>query len=255
MEEQIAENKTKNKECNLLCAECSRGTNHKVLGSIDVNDEDPDCQWIYSIDNYQIIQCQGCKTISFRHLNYFSERDDRDSDGSDGRIEYLYPKRDTAFHKRKDFLEVPEVLRRIHYETIESFNNECFTLCAAGLRVLVEGICVNQSVTDGPVEVPASGGGTKIIRKDNLEGKIAGLCEKGFLTKYYADILHQHRYLGNEALHRLEQPSQEELRLAVVIIEHIFEQLYEIPNKANELQRKKEHRKNKIKKYPDETSG
>lgn len=72
-------------------------------------------------------------------------------------------------------------------------------------------------------------------RRNNLQGKINGLYEKGVLTKESAESLHEHRYLGNEAVHELSQPSKEELALAINIIEHILETIYEIPEKVLEL--------------------
>jgi hypothetical protein len=169
--------------------------------------------WIAWEGHYQVIQCQGCDALSFRHLSWFSEHEDPTS-GSDGRSERLYPKRDATSLKTHEFWNAPITLRRIYRESIESFNNECFTLCAAGLRGLVEGICADQKVSDGPIEKPAKGGGTKIVRAKDLEGKLAGLCEKGMLTKPHAETLHAHRYLGNEAVHELAQPSYNELKLA-----------------------------------------
>jgi len=81
------------------------------------------------------------------------------------------------------------------------------------------------------------GGGMQIVRKDNLEGRIAGLQEKGLLTQSSAQTLHEHRYLGNSAVHELARPSEGELRLAIEIVEHVLEQLYELPEKAEELKR------------------
>lgn len=244
VKEKITENKTKGRALKLLCSDCNRSTKHIVLASIDEDGSeewDEDC-WISWENNYQIVQCQGCETISFRHLNWFSEYQDHDSSGHTERV---YPKRDLDTLKIKELLNVPKVLRRIYRETIEAFNSECLTLCAAGLRGIVEGICANQGVADGPVEVPAKGGGTKTVRKDNLEGKISGLYEKGILTQGSADILHGHRFLGNEAVHELAQPSSDELQLAIEIIEHTLEQLYEIPEKAFELKQKMLCRKGK----------
>ena len=68
-------------------------------------------------------------------------------------------------------------------------------------------------------------------------GRIAGLQEKGILTQNNAQTLHEHRCMGNAAVHELARPSVDELRLAIEIIEHILEQLYEIPEKAIELKR------------------
>ncbi|MBJ7312299.1 DUF4145 domain-containing protein [Rugamonas sp. CCM 8940] len=108
-------------------------------------------------------------------------------------------------------------------------------MCAAGLRALVEGICSEQGIVDGPVEFPAKGGGTQILRRTDLSGQIGGLHEKGLLTKSSADTLHEHRYLGNSAVHELARPPDEELKLAVEILEHTLDALYEMPEKAAQL--------------------
>jgi|HubBroStandDraft_5_1064220.scaffolds.fasta_scaffold55881_2 hypothetical protein len=238
------ENKTKGKRVEIFCSGCSRSTNHLVIVSVDIegSEELPDDAWIAWADHYQVVQCQGCNAFSFRHLHWFSEEEDPTS-GSDGLSERLYPERDGAHLRSREFMSVPPRLDRIYRESIHCFNSECFTLCAAGLRGLVEGICADQKVTDGPVERPAKGGGTRIVREKNLEGKIAGLHEKGILTKSAAETLHEHRYLGNEAVHELTRPSRAELKLAAEIIEHILEELYEIPEKAVELKAEKARRK------------
>ncbi len=136
-------------------------------------------------------------------------------------------------------------MRRIYRETIECFNNEIYTLCAAGLRSIVEGICKDQGIKDGPITVTENDGSSKTVRKRNLHGKISGLCEKGILTKKNSDILHELRFLGNEAVHELSQPSPEELTLAIEIIEHIIDALYKIPEKARQLKHKKASRQKK----------
>jgi len=244
VEEKFEENKTKNKKIKVPCIKCNGKTSHKIMQSLDYSG----CEWIardYTIDwidNYQIIQCQGCESVSFRHKSWFSEYQDYDSDGS---TEWLYPKRTERTLPIKNFRNVPTKVRRIYGETIECFNNEFFTLCAAGLRAIVEGICAQQGIKDGPVEVEKRDGTKKLIRRKDLQGKISGLCEKGILTTQNSEILHEHRFLGNEAVHELSQPSMDELNLAIEIIEHTIDSLYEIPEKAIELQKKKAKRRKK----------
>src|ERR1039458_2850101 len=157
--EKIEKNATQGQVVKVICPECNKPTNHLVYVSADVHgaekyDEGVFISWE---NNFQIIECQGCNYLSFRHLSWFSEYEDREA-GNDGRSERLYPKRDANSLRIRDFLNVPPTPRRIYRETVESCNNDCFTLCAAGLRALVEGICADQSILDGPVEVPASGG-------------------------------------------------------------------------------------------------
>lgn len=140
---------------------------------------------------------------------------------------------------------MPPTLRRIYKEIIDCFNLESYTLCAAGLRAIVEGVCADQGVKSGPVEVTKSGGVKAIVRKKDLEGKISGLHDKGVLTKTHADMLHELRFLGNEAVHELDQSSANELTLAIDIIHHILDALYEIPEKAETLRDNKARRKKK----------
>jgi hypothetical protein len=238
-EVKFVESKTKDKVLSVHCATCNHSTKHKVVVSLDKDGTEYDEREDWSVewaDHYQVIQCQGCETVTFRHVHWFSEDMDPFS-GDDGSTERLYPKRGANSINPKSFYNVPSNLRRIYGELVDCFNNEAPTLCAAGLRAIVEGICAEQGVTDGPVLVPAKGGGTQSIRKDNLEGRIAGLQEKGLLTQSSAQTLHEHRYLGNSAVHELARPSEDELRLAIEIVEHTLEQLYELPEKAEELRR------------------
>jgi len=53
--------------------------------------------------------------------------------------------------------------------------------------------------------------------------------------------------LGNEAIHELNQPSTDELILAIDIMEHTLDALYELPDKAEELRRMKAKRLKKSK--------
>jgi hypothetical protein len=230
--EEAVENKTKGQIRQVFCLECKRPTRHLITVSYDKNgsawnrSEEWSVDWA---DHYQILECQGCSTITFRHSNWFSENQGPDDDGV---VERLYPMRKEGTLSAKPYQNVPVSLRRIYIESVDCYNTGSNTLCAAGLRALVEGICAEQGIQDGPVEAPAKGGGTQVIRKGDLQGKIAGLHEKGLLTKTAADTLHEHRYLGNSAVHELARPADIELQLAIEILEHTLDALYEMPEKA-----------------------
>lgn len=254
--ESLAANKTKGQKHKVFCAQCKRETNHVVLQSVDcdgaevIGHYDGHPETIDWSNNYQIIQCQGCDAISFRHVSWFSEAEQQigPDEWDDGSSTWLYPKRSDKTRPIRDYYNVPNTLRRIYRETLECFNNDALTLCAAGLRAIIEGICADQNISDGPVQITKSDGSKETKRKDNLEGKIAGLGEKEILTQKNADILHEHRFLGNEAVHELSQPTPDELTLAMEIVEHILDALYEMPDKAEELQRIRAKRKKKLSK-------
>jgi hypothetical protein len=236
-EQKYSDNKTKDQIADILCIECHRITKHRVAASLDKDGSVSNDQLGWSVewsDHYQVIQCKGCESVTFRHLHWFSEDCHPEID-EDGTTERLYPKRDSNTIKARPLLNVPTRLKRLYSEVIDCFNYDAFTLCAAGLRALVEGLCADQAIVNGPVSVLQNDGSEKTIRKNNLEGKISGLCEKGLLTQANAEMLHQLRFLGNEAVHELARPPQSELKLAIEIVEHVFEQLYEIPQKKKAI--------------------
>lgn len=116
-------------------------------------------------------------------------------------------------------------------------NRELYTLAAGGLRAIVEAICSDKGVTDGPVDVKDKTGASQTIRRQNLQGKIAGMAEKGILASRQADVLHAHRFLGNDALHELELPDPSDLKVAIEIIEHTLVTIYELEHQGAELMR------------------
>lgn len=238
-------NKTKGQELRVLCPGCKRDTRHIVLQSVEQRGREDieEDFWIDWEATYQIIQCQGCLQVSFIEKRSNSE----DWDHGIGRPiirENRYPKCSVSTLHMKNFFGVPLKLKRIYREILDCYNNEIFTMCAVGLRAIVEGICNEMQITDGPVDVNKRG---KLItiRKRNIEGKIAGLHEKGVLSKKDSEILHEHRFMGNEAVHELASPLAEELKLAIEIIEHVLENVFELPEKAEELKFKRNLRSKK----------
>jgi len=234
------ENRTKGKTMKVFCLECNHTNKHRVVTSLDGKGEEwcPSEGWgVGWTDGYQVIQCEGCETVSFRHLHWFSE-DHHPEYGQDGYLERLYPKRHANSLKGRNLFNVPFGLRRLYVEVIECYNNDSLILCAAGLRAIVDGLCADQGVVNGPVKVfSKDGSSSSDKRKNTLEGKIAGMQEKGLLTATSAKALHEHRFLGNDALHDLARPDQDDLKLAIEIVEHTLDQLYEIPRKALSLNR------------------
>ena len=68
-------NKTQGEEEQLPCVKCDGKTHHKVLLSVDESGAEHngyriECDWDV---HHQIVQCQGCKEISFRRASTNSE--------------------------------------------------------------------------------------------------------------------------------------------------------------------------------------
>ena len=231
--------KTKDNIYRVLCPTCKADTKHKVLTSINETGSEPwgtNASFDWNMD-FEIIQCLGCDTVSFRSHEINSEHTDHKFKPIP--TIRIYPDRDKDFLIAKEYWKVPHNLEKIYEETIKSFNYENYVLCGAGIRAIVEGICQDNDIENGPVEYEKEDGtkGTRI--SNNLQGKINGLYENRKLSKENADILHEHRFMGNKAVHELTSPSKEDLKLAIEIIENIFDHLYELPNKGLQLKKKR----------------
>ncbi len=209
-------NKTQGQKIKVPCSECSGKTYHNVLLSLDKageeHDEDFDFYWDA---HYQIIQCQGCKTVSFRLTQSNSEDYVQTSHDEWQQYVYenLYPSR-LEGRKRidDDIVYLPVKIKRIYNETLQALNAKSQVLAGIGLRALVETVCKEKS---------ASG--------SNLHKKIDDLVVKNILTPAGADILHKIRTLGNDAAHEVKPHSEKQLSLAMDVIEHLLKDVYILP--------------------------
>ena len=220
------------------CRVCNNLTSHEVLFEHKTNWVD---EYVSGGGKWQVVRCLGCEDIAFVNSNWFSE----DYDPQTGELEktiYIYPLRGENTIIAKDFFTLSDTISTVYKETISCFNNRSWTLCAIGTRVILEGICKEQGVISGPVS--DNKGGIRISK--GLDGKISGLKEAGLLTKKHSDFLHELRFLGNEAAHELSKPSVSELKIAIEIIEHTIENIYELENKVKGLKFASRKRKRTI---------
>jgi hypothetical protein len=218
----------------LLCAQCAQTTNHTLLSTYQTN-------WFHDESgfsggaNHDFLKCNGCESATLRITSWYSE--------DPGDTVTIYPPRGTqeAIRKPKEFEEIVygNALDSVYRQTVSAFNQQLLTLAGAGVRLIIEGVCNDRGIKDGPV---ADGkGSTK--RKDNLEGRINGLAEKGYISTHQADTLHQLRFLGNDAAHSLDQPSVKIVGMALDIVEHLLEQVYDQPGKAKAIAARKRPKK------------
>jgi len=213
------------------CLYCKHDTHHDVIKEFNKRfypEDTPNMTIDFAHGTWEILQCRGCENITFREIWITSEDPEP--------IVKLYPPHNKNMLELKRFYSVPPILRKVYRELIDCYNNQIYTLCAAGLRALIEGICAAQNIKNGPVEIRNNDRKTKIIRKINLEGKIAGMAEKGILSRNHATILQEHRFLGNEALHELKSPNPDDLKAAIEIVEHTLENIYELQDKMEQIQ-------------------
>lgn len=202
----------------VACKKCARDTNHLVLKSVEESGSEPmepDIDFYWST-TYQIIQCQGCDTISFRSLSSNSE--DFGPTGEVFEQEALYPSRTEGREVISDAHILPSELERIYQETVNVLNGNQPVLSGIGIRAIIETVSKEKNATG----------------KDLCE-KINNLVATGVLTKDGADILHKLRVLGNKAAHEVKAHSSTELNLAMDVVEHLLQAVYILPFHAKRM--------------------
>ena len=201
------------------CPKCAAKTHHLVMQSVDESgheDYGPD-EWFAWNNTYQIVQCQGCKTISFRHTHSNSEDSYQTSPGDfeSAVVENLYPSRVEGRRALEDIHLLPTKVGLIYSETHKALSDGLRVLTGIGLRAIIETVCKDKA---------AAG--------NNLKDKIDDLVTKNMLSRDGAAILHKLRILGNSAAHEVEPHAQDQLALAMDVTEHLLEDAYIFPEKA-----------------------
>lgn len=213
-------NASTDKEYEVSCIKCAGKTTHKVLTSSEIRGHSGDNHYdYYWSEDYQIIQCLGCKSISFRQENSNSEdyyQIDED-EYEYGISEKIYPSRSEGIKSLGDEKHyLPSNVRSIYEETINALVNQSPILAAIGLRALIETVCKEKKADGG-----------------DLFKKIEDLVTKKILTPAGANILHKIRSLGNAAAHEVRPHSEKQLALAIDIAEHMLKEVYILPKQAD----------------------
>lgn len=225
------------------CNTCKLSSNQEILFSHEETYRDDDGDFFGSVKS-QILKCSGCDTVSFREVSWNTEDYDPETKKAIPTIR-CYPLSEKSALPTKPFLNVPRKIRGIYTETVDAYNRNSRILCAGGLRAAIEGICGEKGVIDGLVDRPKPGGLVATKRQANLEGRINGLQERGVITEGLRESLHENRVFGNEALHELDAPDREELAIAVDLLEHTLEHVFEVADKLSRLRGLKARRKKK----------
>lgn len=193
------------------CRTCKVPTNHSIIHEVKTHGEIDDgyFRWMYT---YSLIQCLGCETVSF--LETYGDSEMVDIDEEEGKYEYYFNKTIYPYYlENVNELEstnfIPSPIKEIYKETISAYKANCLILSAGGLRAIIEATCNYLKV-----------------RKGNLGTRIDLLHDKGHLTLNESKRLHSIRFLGNDALHEIENPKKESLIILFEIVNHLLENLF-----------------------------
>jgi hypothetical protein len=202
----------------IYCNTCKGLTNHElvyvhqrevtkdIVWADEPTDSDESERWTYLLWN-----CRGCETVTLQE-DYVFFKGDKPNPAEPK----FHPNRATKELPLKHFMRLNDKLSGIYSEVIRNFNHDCRTLCAVGLRVLLEGVCAHKGVEG-----------------KNLSQQIDGL--KAYLPANIVENVHRFRFTGNEAAHELQAPSRADLASAIEVMEDLLNFLYELDYKAGLL--------------------
>lgn len=211
----------------ILCPTCGVLTNHEIVWASKEKRVEEDGMW--DSTKFFSLQCLGCETATLKKEYMFSE----DLDMRQVKGEWVafpeitfWPKTGYRMLKLKYLRNAPPSVKRIYRETVEAYNSELPTLCAAGVRAVIENVCKEEG----------------IVRND-LKEKIDALKDKGMITSFFAEGLHENRLLGNDALHKSTLFGDTELKTAIELIETFIDTAYETRRKTSLLKSLRESKK------------
>jgi hypothetical protein len=205
----------------IVCKECNSLTLHAIVACYRESGNE-DCGRGNCVDwtkDHEIIQCQGCETVSFRIASSDSESWSVGVDGlSEQYFGYTYYPTRFEGNKNIDVYMLPEKVREIYQETVLAVENEQNILAGIGIRALIETICKDQNSTG-----------------KNLPEKIDFLHKKSIITEEGVNILHKLRVLGNDAAHEVKAHKKETLILALEVLVHMLDGTYILPQKIKKI--------------------
>lgn len=209
----------------LPCSACDLKTNHIVIKSVGNRWSETDYH-SYSIEGlemFEIVKCQGCENYSFRSTSTNSEDCFTDNETGEDIYpdhEHVYPNRLEGRKLLQNTQYLPFEIQKVYKETHGALCSKFNVLAGVGIRTIAESVCKEEGAQGA-----------------NLERRIDDLSAKGILTNQEAVTLHSTRILGNRTAHEIITPKDEELDVAMDIIENIIKTVYIIPKKAERLKK------------------
>jgi hypothetical protein len=178
------------------CRNCKGLRNYTIVCEKKTNGED----YLRWIENYYIIQCAGCETLSFLKIYGDEMMMEYDDEGNaiHSTEDIVYPHYLNSGIEIEQAYHLPERIRNIYGETISALKIGAPVLAAAGFRAVIEAVCIKLN-----------------IQSKSLSKSIDLLSEKGHLTAGESKRLHSIRFMGNNALHEIETPKKRTVNCAI----------------------------------------
>lgn len=195
------------------CASCDRDTWHSVL------EQYVESEYEYRMDTiYQIVQCCGCHTVSFRKVvrDYESAYPIDDNEWDVPEDISCFPSILKGHRELEDIWDLPITVRDVYTQSIQAIKDDSDILAGIGLRATIEAICNDRGITGR-----------------TLDKRIDSLAKGGLISQKDTERLHAIRFLGNDAAHEIKKTDTKNLLIALRIIEHLLVNIYILDGEAD----------------------
>lgn len=211
------------------CNYCLKETKHRLLHSVVQNFDDEE-NFVYGATEYQMLECLGCESVTFREVSTSSE--DRDEEGNLSESFTYYPPRTERPEPSwiNDLWRQNETLRDLLKEIYVAFHADARTLAAAGIRTLIDATMT--------AKVKDQGSFLQTLRQFE---------KAGFIAQRQVDVLKDTIDAGSASAHRAFTPRRSDLRILLDIAENLIENVFIHPVQMKETSRRVPKRRRKRK--------
>lgn len=207
------------KQKDLPCSKCGSSTSHDIKASYFKNGGNEDLD-----ENYMIVQCRGCKKISFCSIVYHYDHVYPHSYTEWGEPEMeriedvnIYPRFIEGHCELDGLSNVPSSVRDVYNESLIAIREGAKNLSCIGLRKTIEVICNDLKIED-----------------KCLDAKINKLADRYIISQGEKRYLREVQFWGNDAAHTTRKLGDEQIRTILKIIEHLIDSVYVIDAETKE---------------------
>lgn len=194
------------KEVPAPCSVCLHETRHNVLHEASSRSED-------RINTYVMLECCGCKNICLSEQVIFTD------DGEKEICFYPSPvsRKEPSWLLRLIVGKNADLAGLLH-EIYQAVHGGQYRLAAMGIRALLEQVMVS-----------------KVGDQGSFGGNLDAVHDGGYISLIQRDALNNILQIGHGAMHRAFRPTEDDLKLALDIIEGVMAPMYHHQFAAQEI--------------------
>lgn len=214
----------------IYCNHCRTITTHRTIvrattHCVDGSEDDP----IFFTSQHRIVECAGCHSVRF--VEHTTEDGFPDDYGCPDKLHcHIYPISEEGALTESRLYELqwslPNNVKKIYFETVAAIKNKLFILAGIGLRTILDTVCREKGIG---------------AEKNNLKTRIEIMyTERHLITEDEKSILHSIRNFGNDSAHEGKRMTSYTVSSALIVMEHLLDKLYRLPEIKKEFDEGKE---------------